>query len=79
MVWDRCYRLRNHQSQVRVDRTFTAATITGAAVAAVTKTPISNGIVISIPLALIAAAFYNAKIAEKPAVAIPAAATEEAK
>ena len=69
MVWDRCYRLRHNRCQVRVDRTATYGTLAGVAIAVATKASPANGFVISLPLSLIAAAFYNAKLAkDEPAV-----------
>jgi len=64
-VWDRCYRLRHNENQVRVDRTFTFGLLTATAVSLIAKYPVVNGVIISIPLSLLLAAFYNAKVAEK--------------
>ena len=64
-VWDRCYRLRYNRNQVRVDRTFTLGLITATAVSLIVKYPVVNGVVISIPLSLLLAAFYNTNVAEK--------------
>ena len=58
-IWDRCYRLRMHRGQVRVDRMVTWAAIGGSAAAAYLGSGIVNGGVVGIFVGTISMALYN--------------------